>query len=176
MGPRGRDQGEGRERELLMSPSSQQKQEARHGSSLVVQWLGLCALTAEGPGSIPGQGTKIPQAAWHSQKKKKEMRSKTYNYQTDHKYIKAFPWDTPLCPPSIYRTLLQVESSKRISSKSRCTYTLRTEGCSSPPLNSALYSCLWAQKTLEQKRYRLGQVAWVLLLLLKCPGLTPRDC
>ena len=32
------------------------------GSSLVVQWLGLCAFTALGPGSIPGQGTKIPQA------------------------------------------------------------------------------------------------------------------
>ena len=27
-----------------------------------VQWLGLCALTAEGPGSMPGQGTNIPQA------------------------------------------------------------------------------------------------------------------
>ena len=76
MGPRGRDQGEGRERELLMSPSSQQKREARHGSSLVVQWLGLCALTAEGPGSIPGQGTKIPQAAWHSQNKKKKWEAR----------------------------------------------------------------------------------------------------
>ena len=32
------------------------------GSSFVVQWLGLCAFTALGPGSIPGQGTKIPQA------------------------------------------------------------------------------------------------------------------
>ena len=30
-------------------------------NSLVVQWLGLCAVTAEGLGSIPGQGTKIPQ-------------------------------------------------------------------------------------------------------------------
>ena len=27
-----------------------------------VQWLGLCAFTAEGPGSIPGRGTKILQA------------------------------------------------------------------------------------------------------------------
>ena len=26
------------------------------------QWLRLCTFTAEGPGSIPGQGTKIPQA------------------------------------------------------------------------------------------------------------------
>ena len=29
------------------------------GNSLVVQWLGLCAITAKGAGSIPGQGTKI---------------------------------------------------------------------------------------------------------------------
>ena len=34
-------------------------------NSLVVQWLGLHILTAEGPGSIPGQGTKILQAAQH---------------------------------------------------------------------------------------------------------------
>ena len=32
------------------------------GNSLAVQGLGLCALTAQSPGSIPGQGTKIPQA------------------------------------------------------------------------------------------------------------------
>ena len=30
------------------------------GSSLVVQWLGLCVFTALGAGSIPRQGTKIP--------------------------------------------------------------------------------------------------------------------
>ena len=36
---------------------------AAPGNSLVVQWLGLCTLTASGPGSILGQGTKIPQAA-----------------------------------------------------------------------------------------------------------------
>ena len=42
------------------------------GNSLVVQWLGLCTFTAEGSALIPGQGTKILQAArWHSQKKKK---------------------------------------------------------------------------------------------------------
>ena len=32
------------------------------------RWLGLCTLTAKGPGSVPGRGTKIPQAAWPSQK------------------------------------------------------------------------------------------------------------
>ena len=32
------------------------------GNSLTVQWLGLRASIAGGTGSIPGQGTKIPQA------------------------------------------------------------------------------------------------------------------
>ena len=32
------------------------------GNSLAGQWLGLGAFTAEGPASIPGRGTKIPQA------------------------------------------------------------------------------------------------------------------
>ena len=33
----------------------------------MVQWLGLGVLTAGAPDSIPGQGTKIPQAMWHGQ-------------------------------------------------------------------------------------------------------------
>ena len=36
--------------------------------SLVVQWLKLQASNAEGTGSIPGRGTKIPHATWHGQK------------------------------------------------------------------------------------------------------------
>ena len=36
---------------------------ASEGNSLAVQRLGLCASTAGGTGSIPGRGTKIPQAA-----------------------------------------------------------------------------------------------------------------
>ena len=43
-------------------------------TSLSVQWLGLCPFTAEGPGSIPGRGTKIPQALWYGKKKKKKKR------------------------------------------------------------------------------------------------------
>ena len=38
-------------------------------NSLVVQRLGLSAFTVKGLGSIPGQGTKIPQAAECGQKK-----------------------------------------------------------------------------------------------------------
>ena len=39
---------------------------------MVIQWLGLGALTAMGLGSIPGQQTKIPQVIWHSQKAKQK--------------------------------------------------------------------------------------------------------
>ena len=40
----------------------------------MVQWLGLHASTARGMGSIPGQGTKIPHAAHHGQKKQKQKQ------------------------------------------------------------------------------------------------------
>ena len=42
---------------------------AKTENSLVVQWLGCHALTAEGLGSIPSQGTKIPQAMWPEKEK-----------------------------------------------------------------------------------------------------------
>ena len=45
------------------------------GNPLVVLWLGLQALIAEGTSSIPGRDwTKIPQAAWCGKKKKKEKK------------------------------------------------------------------------------------------------------
>lgn len=40
-------------------------------NSLVMQWLGFCAFTAKGPGSTPGQGSKIQQAVWPKQKQNK---------------------------------------------------------------------------------------------------------
>ena len=40
---------------------------------LAVQWLGLHASTAEGMGSIPGQGTKIPHAVRYGLRKKKNV-------------------------------------------------------------------------------------------------------
>ena len=48
-------------------------------TSLVIQWLGLCASRAGGVGSVPGQITRIPYAAWHSQEKRKEKEKKTIN-------------------------------------------------------------------------------------------------
>ena len=41
----------------------------------MVQWLGLCAFTAEGLGSIPGRRTKIPQVEQQGQKKRKFVSS-----------------------------------------------------------------------------------------------------
>ena len=37
------------------------------------------AFTAGGWGSIPGQGTEILEAAWHSQKKKKVVLERSYH-------------------------------------------------------------------------------------------------
>ena len=47
----------------------------------MVQWLGLRASTAGGTGSIPGWGSKIPQAVQHSQKKLFEIFDRLAKYQ-----------------------------------------------------------------------------------------------
>ena len=39
----------------------------------MVQWLRICACTAGGMGSIPGQGNKIPHVTQCSQKEKKKV-------------------------------------------------------------------------------------------------------
>ena len=50
--------------------SSLLKKKAVAGNSLVVHWLGLHGFPDKGQGSVPGGGTKIPEATWCSQKKK----------------------------------------------------------------------------------------------------------
>ena len=44
------------------------------GTSLAVQGLGFSAFTAEGPGSVPGWGTKIPHAVWPKAKTKSKSK------------------------------------------------------------------------------------------------------
>ena len=51
-------------------------------NSLVVHRLGLCALTAKGPGLIPGWGTTIPHVTWRNQKKKDEKYWNSYTLLT----------------------------------------------------------------------------------------------
>ena len=50
----------------------QVQERLREGLPCLAQWLRLHAPNAGGKCSIPGQGTKIPHAAWCGQKKKKE--------------------------------------------------------------------------------------------------------
>ena len=40
----------------------------------MAQWLRIRASTAGGMGSIPGQGNKIPHAAWRGQKTNKQQQ------------------------------------------------------------------------------------------------------
>ena len=54
------------------------------GTSLVVQWLRICASTAGGMGSIPGWGTKIPHAAQSSQK---QTKKKIIHYDYKNKLL-----------------------------------------------------------------------------------------
>ena len=56
-----------------VSPRKKEKK-APTGNFLAVQWLQFGVFTAEGPGSIPGSGTKIPEATWCRQGKKKSPR------------------------------------------------------------------------------------------------------
>ena len=66
------------------------------GKSLAVQWLGLHALTAKGPGSIPSWRMKTPQATWCGKKKKKEYlcfmgRSQNININTSLEEVDSNP-------------------------------------------------------------------------------------
>ena len=45
----------------------------------MVQWLGLPASTAEGPGSIPGQAAKILEAEQPKEKKEEEKKNRKNN-------------------------------------------------------------------------------------------------
>ena len=54
-------------------------QHSPRGNSLAIRWLGLHALTAKGPGSIPGQGTKIPQACKLCGAAKKQTNKRPQN-------------------------------------------------------------------------------------------------
>ena len=61
-------------------------------NALAVPWLGLEAFTAEGPGSIPGRGTKIPQTTQYSQEKRKKYYETRSNRKlSNRKTSKSWP-------------------------------------------------------------------------------------
>ena len=53
-------------------------------SSLAVLWLGIDIFTALDPSSVPGQGTKILKAKWHSQNKNKII---LYIYMSFNRFL-----------------------------------------------------------------------------------------
>ena len=66
---------------LLTLIKKKKKQKKTQGfqefPGLAVQWLGLCAFHCRGPGFNPRSGTKIPEAAWSSQKTQNKHKTKT---------------------------------------------------------------------------------------------------
>ena len=57
--------------------------------SLVAQWLGLSAFTAEGVGSVLGWGTKIPRAMWCDRKRERESLGDLVSEEAPHTHIPA---------------------------------------------------------------------------------------
>ena len=55
---------------------------------MAIQWLELPAFTAESPGSIPGQRTKIMRAVW--QKKKKKVKKNLIHYFMNKWVVSTF--------------------------------------------------------------------------------------
>ena len=80
------------------------------GTSLVVQWLRLHASNAGGMGSIPGQGTKIPQAMQCGQKIKERKKE---NQATLWEKIFAVNIPGIGLIPRIYKELLQISYKKQ---------------------------------------------------------------
>ena len=58
----------------------------------MVQWLGLHASTTEGLGSIPGQGTKIPNATWWASKQKKKKTNTPFPWFYQHFWKGRWSW------------------------------------------------------------------------------------
>ena len=77
------------------------------GNSLVVQKLGLHVLTAEGLGSIPGQGTKIPQAVGKKKKGETPINRETSWCNKPWEQQKSRPFELH---PAASNTYLVTES------------------------------------------------------------------
>ena len=76
------------------------------GNSLAVQWLGLCTFTAKGAGSIPGQGTEIPQAVRRGEKNPKNiLKNKKIQNLTTLPHLHCCPPALSLVFPQLLRAL-----------------------------------------------------------------------
>ena len=74
----------GKEKNKIPLPPKKKKIQIRKeevGNFLAIQWIKLLPFTDESAGSIPGRGTKIPQAKQYGQKKKKKGRCNLYFFR-----------------------------------------------------------------------------------------------
>ena len=58
----------------------------------MVQWLGLCTFTAEGMGSISGQGAKTPQATRPKQQQKQKKTKPCINLRQGKTGVREDHW------------------------------------------------------------------------------------
>ena len=120
-------------------------------NSLVVQWLGLHALTAEGLSSIPDHGTKIPQASWCGQKKKKATRRMPSPLCISHLFICSTHTFTK--PTSLHTTRMEPRLLSFHSIKLPC----------SPPAQKAASNCTLACHQQEPPGLSLrSKVNWLV--------------
>ena len=78
----------------------------------MVEWLGLHAFTAKGPGLISGQGTKIPKATQVQLKKRKNKPPRVKRKVTKWEKISAMHIPTKNLYPE-YTNILQINKKVR---------------------------------------------------------------
>ena len=125
------------------------KSKTQRGNSLEVQWLGLHASIAGGMGSIFGRETKIPQAAWHGQEKKKRERQKSRNVMERKGILASSPLPCAEIPPPVP---LRSEGPTSPAAESRppgpaprrrCPVSAGSQQLARPPASSAGSAPSW---------------------------------
>ena len=74
----------------------------------MVQWVGFGTFIAKGLGSVPGQGTEIPQSTQLGQKKKKEFRTHFCSEFAAPSMLFISLWP-PACPSTLVLCLIPLE-------------------------------------------------------------------
>ena len=95
-----------------------EKQNVLEGNSLEGQWLTLHASTVESPGSITGQGTRILQVVWCSQKKEEKEENVVYIYVCVCVCIYIYIY--------IYMNIIQPLKRRKFGSLQQYEWTLKT--------------------------------------------------
>ena len=146
-------------------------EKARHGNSLAIRCLGLYTFTAESPGSIPGQGTKIPQAAAQPKRKKKKKKPDTKGHILYDSFLKYF-----ICLFGCEGSQLQQAGSLVVACGS-LSCGMRTLSCGMHVGSSSLTSdrtqgpCIGCMESYPLRHQGSPRDWFLSKLLLGCAGL-----